>query len=88
MEFNIFKIVLINVWVFELRIKDVDCGVESMKIKKKLKAFNVVGFGPFEMTKFVYIIVNVGHERKKMPEKKKSGNCMGQCFCVSEVGIE
>ncbi len=33
MEFNIFKIVLINVWVFELRIKDVESR-EKMKIKK------------------------------------------------------
>lgn len=53
--------------------------------KKKLKVFNGVGFGLFEMTKFVYIIVNVVHERsreeeKKAGKKKKSGNMYGTMF--------
>lgn len=58
--------------------------------KKKKKTESWSGVGLFEMTKFVYIIVNVGHERDKKAGKKKSGNVYGTMFflCISEVGIE
>lgn len=54
--------------------------------KKETQSLQWSWFWSIRMTKFVYIIVNVGHERKSR-KKRKVEICMVQCFCVLEVGI-